>query len=141
MSPVILPILANDTPDLVPLLGAIEAGRPGGSAGERVEACIPVSFEALDIPRNARCFALRVRGDSMIDAHIVEGDIVVLELRPPHDGAIVAALIDGEAVLKRYLMQGGKPYLKSENPRYAKLVPAQELVIQGVLRAVIRKAG
>jgi repressor LexA len=140
MSPAILPVFTNDTPDLVPLLGAIEAGRPGGSSSERIEACIPVSFEALDIPRNARCFALRVRGDSMIDAHIVDGDIVVLELRPPHDGAVVAALIDGEAVLKKYVLQGGKPYLKSENPRYPRLVPAQELVIQGVLRAVIRKA-
>jgi repressor LexA len=140
MNPAILPAVSSDTSDLVPLLGAIEAGRPGGSTSERIEACIPVSFEALDIPRNARCFALRVRVDSMIEAHIVEGDIVVLELRPPHDGAIVAALIDGEPTLKRYLVNNGKPFLKAENPRYPKLVPAQELIIQGVLRAVIRKA-
>lgn len=59
----------------------------------------------------------------------------------PHDGAIVAALIDGEATLKRYVLRGGKPYLRAENPRYPELVPAQELVIQGVLRAVVRKAG
>jgi repressor LexA len=77
----------------------------------------------------------------MIDAHIVDGDLVILELRPPHHGAIVAALIDGEATLKRYLVRDGKPFLKAENPRYKELVPAEELVIQGVLRAVIRKSG
>ena len=77
----------------------------------------------------------------MSGAHIVDGDLVVLELRPPHDGAIVAALIDGEATLKRYLVRNNRPFLKAENPRYPELVPAQELVIQGVLRAVVRKAG
>jgi repressor LexA len=65
----------------------------------------------------------------------------MLELRPPHDGAIVAALIDGEATLKRYFVRHGRPFLKAENPQYPELVPAQELVIQGVLRAIVRKAG
>ena len=127
---------------LTPLavLGLIVAGRPSIAEG-RAEACIPVGFEALEIPKNARCFVLEVSGDSMVGAHIIAGDLVVLELRPPHDGAIVAALIDGEATLKRYLVRDRKPYLKAENPRYPELVPAQELVIQGVLRAVIRKAG
>jgi repressor LexA len=124
----------------IPLLGEIVAGRPGAAEG-RTEAAIPVSFEALEIQRNARCFVLRVKGDSMVGAHIVDGDLVVLELRPPHDGAIVAALIDGEATLKRYFVRHGKPFLKAENPRYPELVPAQELVIQGVLRAIVRKAG
>jgi repressor LexA len=77
----------------------------------------------------------------MTGAHIVDGDLVILELKPPHDGAIVAALLDGEATLKRYVVRNGRPFLKAENPRYPDLVPAQELVIQGVLRAVVRKAG
>jgi repressor LexA len=122
------------------LLGEIPAGRPCG-AEERAEACIPVSFEALDIPKNARCFVLRVRGDSMIGAHIVDGDLVVLEHRNPHDGAIVAALIDGEATLKTYLVRNGKPFLRAENPKYKELIPANELVIQGVVRAILRKHG
>jgi repressor LexA len=126
--------------DPLPLLGEIPAGRPGG-VEERAEACIPVSLDALEISKNARCFALRVRGDSMTGAHIVDGDLVILELKPPHDGAIVAALLDGEATLKRYVVRNGRPFLKAENPRYPDLVPAQELVIQGVLRAVVRKAG
>jgi SOS-response transcriptional repressor LexA len=140
MRTIIFPAQPAPFLELIPLLGEIAAGRPGG-VEERAEACIPVSFEALEIPKNARCFVLRVKGDSMVGAHIVDGDLVVLELKPPHDGAIVAALIDGEAVLKRYVVKGGKPYLRAENPRYPELAPAQELVIQGVLRAVIRKSG
>ena len=124
----------------LPLLGEIIAGRPGAVEG-RTEACVPVSFDVLEIQKNARCFVLKVKGDSMSGAHIVDGDLVVLELRPPHDGAIVAALIDGEATLKRYFVRNGRPFLKAENARYPELVPAQELVIQGVLRAVVRKSG
>ena len=124
----------------VPLLGAVAAGRPH-SAEQRTEACIPIDLEALEISKNARCFCLRVKGDSMTGAHIVEGDLVLLEHKPPYEGAIVAALIDGEACLKRYVTRRGRPFLHSENPKFPDLTPADELVIQGVLRAVIRKTG
>ena len=87
-------------------------------------------------------FALRVRGDSMIGRHIVDGDFVILEHGPdPRNGDIVAALIDGDCTLKTYVVNGGKPFLKAENPKYPKMIPAQELVIQGVFRALIRPAG
>jgi repressor LexA len=56
-----------------------------------------------------------------------------------HDGDIVAALIDGETTLKRYVVERGRPYLKAENPRYPDLVPARELKIQGVMVSLIRK--
>jgi repressor LexA len=56
-----------------------------------------------------------------------------------HDGDIVAALIDGETSLKRYVVERGRPYLKAENPRYPDLVPARELKIQGVMVSLIRK--
>ena len=53
----------------------------------------------------------------MIDAHILDGDIVILEDRKDvQNGDIVAALIDGETTLKRYVMEHGRPYLKAENP-------------------------
>jgi repressor LexA len=55
-----------------------------------------------------------------------------------HDGDIVAALIDGETSLKRYVMERGRSYLKAENPRYPDLVPARELKIQGVMVSLIR---
>jgi len=56
-----------------------------------------------------------------------------------HDGDIVAALIDGETTLKRYVVERGRPYLKAENPRYPDLVPARELKIQGVMVSLVRK--
>jgi repressor LexA len=76
----------------------------------------------------------------MIGAHIVDGDIVILEDRKEvQNGDIVAALIDGETSLKRYVVDHGRPYLKAENPRYPNLVPARELKIQGVMVSLIRK--
>ena len=84
---------------------------------------------------------MRVTGDSMIGRHILDGDVVVLEHGPePRNGQIVAALIDGESTLKTFVVKDGKPYLKAENPKYPDLIPAQELMIQGVFKALIRKA-
>jgi repressor LexA len=123
----------------VPLYGNIAAGMAQDVTPER-EGCVAVDVSALGIPRNARTFALRVRGDSMIDAHICDGDLVILEFREPKKGDIVAALIDGETTLKRYLVQNGKPFLRAENERFPDLIPARELVIQGVLVALLRNA-
>jgi repressor LexA len=86
-------------------------------------------------------FALRVVGDSMIGKHICDGDIGVFEHGPdPRPGQIVAALIDRKNTLKTFLVKNGKPFLKAENPKYPDLIPSEELVIQGVLRALIRQA-
>ena len=74
----------------------------------------------------------------MIGAGILPRDTVVLEVREPRPGDIVAALIDGETTLKRYLTRDGQPFLKAENPDYPDLIPAQELVIQGVQVALFR---
>ena len=77
----------------------------------------------------------------MIGRHILDGDFVVLEHGPePRNGQIVAALIDGASTLKTFVLKNGKPYLKAENPKYPDLIPAEELMIQGVVRSLIRKA-
>lgn len=121
----------------IPIYGTIPAGLP---ADERQEAdgCIMVDVDTLRLPKGARLFALKVRGDSMIGAGILSGDVVVLEFREARNNEIVAALIDGETTLKRYVVQRGKPFLKAENPRFKNLIPAQELVIQGVQVALLR---
>ena len=75
-----------------------------------------------------------------VDAHICDGDTAVLEFREPRKGDIVAALIDGETTLKRFVVKNGKPFLKAENESYPDLIPAQELVVQGVLVAIVRRA-
>ena len=74
----------------------------------------------------------------MIGAGILERDVVILEHAEPRNRDIVAALIDGEVTLKRYLIENGQPFLRAENPRYPDLIPARELLIQGIFRALIR---
>ena len=121
----------------VPVYGMIPAGIPEGQEQES-DRCITVDPETIRLPRNARTFALEVRGDSMIGAGILNRDVVILEMAEPRHRDIVAALIDGDVTLKRYLIEGGTPFLRAENPDYPDLIPARELVIQGVFRALIR---
>jgi repressor LexA len=107
---------------------------------QTIEGHISLDTRSVNASKNGRTFALRVRGDSMIDAHILDGDIVILEDRKDvQNGDIVAALIDGETTLKRYITEHGRPYLKAENPLYPNLIPARELRIQGVLVSLVRK--
>jgi repressor LexA len=121
----------------IPIYGTIPAGLPADER-EQPDGCISVDVETLRLPKGARVFALKVRGESMTGAGILSGDVVVLEFREPRNGEVVAALIDGETTLKRYVVQRGKPFLKAENPRFPNLIPAQELVIQGVQIALLR---
>ena len=125
----------------IPLFGSIPAGLPQ-TREQDAEGCVSVDVDSLGFKPTRNTFALRVTGDSMIGRHILDGDIIVLEHGPePRPGQIVAALIDGQSTLKTFLVKGGKPYLRAENPRYPNLIPAQELMIQGVFRALIRRAG
>ena len=122
----------------IPIFGRIGAGMAELVEQEK-EGVVSVDAISAGLGRKARVFALKVRGDSMVGAHISDGDLVVLEARDPVNGDIVAALIDGETTLKRYLLTRGKPFLKAENPRFPDLIPAQELVVQGVMVALIRR--
>lgn len=122
----------------IPLLGAIPAGVPLDQEQQN-DRFIAVDADAIELPRNARTFALKVQGDSMSGAGILDGDLVILEHGPQaHHGDIVAAAIDGEMTLKRLVIKDRKPFLKAENPKYKTLTPAYELVIEGVFRALIR---
>jgi len=123
----------------VPIYGQIPAGM-ATLTEQTIEGHVVLDTGSVNASKNGRTFALRVRGDSMIDAHIVDGDIVILEDRKDvQSGDIVAALIDGETTLKRYVMEHGRPYLKAENSLYPDLTPARELTIQGVMISLIRK--
>ena len=104
----------------IPLVGAIAAGRPI----EAVEA--PERVDAPSMLRGGRaCFALRVRGDSMIDEGILDGDLVIVERREEaRDGEIVVALIDGtEATLKRLRTVAGPPPAIELRPANARMEP------------------
>jgi repressor LexA len=123
----------------IPLFGSI----PAGFADERQQearGCVSIDIGTVGIKQTSRTFALEVRGDSMIGRHILDGDVVVVEHgHAPRNGDVVAALIDGESTLKTYMAEKGKLYLRAENPRYPRLIPAGELVIQGVMVALIRR--
>jgi repressor LexA len=123
----------------IPIYGQIPAGM-AVAAEENIEGHISLDRTTVNASKDGRIFALKVRGDSMINAHIVDGDIVILEDRKDvRSGDIVAALIDGETTLKRFVTDRGRPYLKAENPLYPNLIPARELRVQGVMVSLVRK--
>jgi repressor LexA len=120
----------------IPLLGTIAAGQP-------IQA-VPQP-ETLQVPEellgSRRCYALRVRGDSMIEAGILDGDYVVIEQRDSaRNGEIVVALVDNEEVtLKRIEQTRGKVILHPANADMMPLTyPPDAVQIQGVLKALLR---
>ncbi|HLB32664.1 MAG TPA: transcriptional repressor LexA [Chthoniobacterales bacterium] len=121
----------------IPLLGSIPAGY-AETQEEEHEHTLTIDLEMLQLPHKARLFALEVRGDSMINAGILNGDRVILEQSEAYHGDIVAALIDGESTLKRLIIEHGKSFLKAENHNYPDILPLEELSIQGVFRALFR---
>jgi repressor LexA len=123
----------------VPIYGSIPAGQPKDATQEE-EGCVLIDVDTLGIKPTTRTFGLKVRGDSMIGKCIMDGDIAVIEHGvEPRPGDTVAALIDGQVTLKTFLTQRGKSYLRAENPRYPNLIPQEELQIQGVMVALVRK--
>jgi len=123
----------------IPIYGEIPAGM-ATMTEQNIEGHLSLDAASLNASKNSRTFALRVRGDSMIGAHILDGDVVILEDRKDaQNGDIVAALIDEETTLKRYVVEHGRAYLRAENPAYPNLIPARELRIQGVMISLVRK--
>jgi repressor LexA len=124
----------------IPLYGSIPAGF-ASDREQQPDGCLSVDIDSIGFKPTRNTFALRVTGDSMTGRHICDGDIAVFEHgAEPRSGQIVAALIDRKSTLKTFLVKNGKPFLKAENPQYPDLIPSEELVIQGVFRALIRKA-
>ena len=122
----------------IPVFGQIPAGM-GNDAPPEPEGCLSVDVQTLGVSPNAETFALKVRGDSMIDAHIVDGDFAIMQKKEPRPGDVVAALIDGETTLKRLVKKRNKVFLQAENADYPDLVPAMELEVQGVLVGLVRR--
>lgn len=124
----------------IPLLGTIPAGF-SSEREQQPDGCVSVDINTIGFKPTRNTFALRVTGDSMIGKYICDGDIAILEHGPdPRPGQIVAALIDNKCTLKTYVVKNGKPFLKAENPKYPNLIPSDELVIQGVFKALLRRA-
>ncbi|MBL0160677.1 MAG: repressor LexA [Bryobacterales bacterium] len=123
----------------LPIYGHIPAGVPQEFQAGAAEGSKLFDEETLGFRPREGCFLLKVRGDSMQDAGILDGDTVVIEPTPsPRAGQIVAALIDGENTLKRLVFVHGKWFLKAENASYPELHPRADLTIQGAVRLVVR---
>jgi len=125
----------------LPIYGTIPAGLPAmqEQEPEEVIAVDPAVFGVRPLQRR-RLWALRVSGDSMTGAHILDGDIAVLERREPRPGDIIAALVDEtNTTLKRLLHVRGRALLRAENRRYRDIVPERSLESQGVLIGLIRR--
>jgi len=120
----------------IPLLGYVEAGFP--SPAEEM-ALDHITMEDLLLGKKANMYLLRVKGLSMIDAGIHEGDLMLVEkIDSARVGDIVVANLDGEWTVKYLREKRGKRYLEAANEDYPDLWPEQSLKIGGVVRSVIR---
>jgi len=120
----------------IPILGGVAAGKPV-LAEENFEGFLTV---ASDLARG-KVFALQVKGDSMIDAGILDGDRVIIRCQETaENGEIVCALIDGEATLKRFYRDGDSVTLRAENKNHAPITVSQgEFRILGKVVGLVRK--
>ncbi len=121
----------------VPLLGLVEAGIP--TAADQIDLDT-INLDDYLIPNKDNTYLLEVKGDSMIDAGIHEGDMVVAEKKSQaKDGDIVIALVDGGWTMKYYRTRQGKTYLEPANKDFKNIYPEYQLEIAAIVKGVIRK--
>lgn len=121
----------------IPLLGTVAAGRPIEALAEHEQLRVPEEWLG-----KGRTFALRVRGDSMIEEQIRSGDTVVVEARETaRNGETVIALVDGESVtVKQYFREGALIRLQPANPAVPVMrFPEERVAVQGVVIGVLRR--
>ena len=119
------------------LLGLVEAGFPSPAEEELLDV---LSFDEYLTPNKESSYILKVKGDSMIDTGIREGDMVIVERRASYKvGQIVIASVDGEYTMKYLRKQGDKHYLEPANERYKPIYPKESFRIEAVVTAVVRK--
>jgi repressor LexA len=119
------------------ILGLVEAGFPSPAEEELADT---MSLDEYLLPNKESSFILRVKGDSMKDAGIMEGDMVIVERRSDaKDGEIVIAEADGGWTMKYYRTRGSRPFLEPANPKYKPIIPKESLQIAAVVKAVVRK--
>ncbi|MFZ1075756.1 MAG: LexA family transcriptional regulator [Minisyncoccia bacterium] len=119
------------------VLGLVEAGFPSAAEEELLDV---MNFDEYLTPNKESSYTLRVKGDSMIDAGIQDGDMVIVERKQTYkEGQIVIASVDGEFTIK-YLRKGPRGYfLEPANAKYKPIYPENTLSIEAVVTAVVRK--
>ncbi len=120
----------------IPLLGLVEAGFPSSAEEELLDV---MDFDEYLTPNKESSYVLKVKGESMIDAGICPGDLVIVERRTAKVGQIVIASIEGEYTMK-YLRKSGEHYfLEPANSAYKPIYPKGNLTIEAVVTGVVRK--
>ena len=121
----------------IPKLGFVTAGFPASVEEELVDT---IKLDDLLIQKKNKTYLLTVDGDSMIDAHIDDGDMVLVEkTNQAKDGDIVIANVDGEFTMKYLRRMGDKSFLEPANKNYKPIYPVHSLEVVAVLKAVVRK--
>ncbi|OGI74320.1 repressor LexA [Candidatus Nomurabacteria bacterium RIFCSPHIGHO2_02_FULL_41_18] len=121
----------------VPILGFVTAGLPASAEEELLNT---VSLDDMLIGKKDLTYMLEVEGDSMIEAHIEKGDMILVEkCNKARDGEIVIAEVDGEYTMKYFKEKNDKVWLEPANKNYKPIYPRQSLNVIGKLKAVIRK--
>ncbi|MDP6576078.1 MAG: transcriptional repressor LexA [Candidatus Peribacteraceae bacterium] len=134
----LVPMEDRPEPMILPLFGPISAGF-AAPVEEQAEEMVTLDDYIVGSKKSST-FLLRVKGDSMIEAGIFEGDLVVVERGvEPKANDIVVAVLDGEFTLKRLKKNKGKFYLQAENSAYSDMYALDELTVAGVVRGAIRK--
>ncbi len=128
----------DDDDTEIPLLGTVAAGQPIEAILHHDTVSVP-----KDMPRRGRTFALRVRGDSMIEQNIQDGDVIIVASQnTAENGQVVVALIDGNyATVKKFYREPEFIRLEPANPQYKPMFikTPERIQIQGVVRGLIRK--
>lgn len=120
----------------VPVVGKITAGQPI-LAVENIEETFPIPVEYL---QNSKVFMLKVKGDSMVGAGIMDGDyILVRQQNTAENGDIVVALIGDEATVKRFYREKGHIRLQPENPSYEPIIVKEDMTVLGKVIGLFRK--
>jgi repressor LexA len=121
----------------LPMLGVVEAGFPSAAEEELLDT---MTLDEYLVKNKEATFMLQVKGDSMIEAGIMEGDVVLVERgRAPKPGEIVIANVDGAFTMKYYRVTRGSVWLEPANKKYKPIYPENDLQIEAVVTAVIRK--
>ena len=124
------PLPPSEGPGFIPILGTVAAGQPI-LALEQIDGYLPW-------PGGADWFALRVKGESMKNAGILSGDLVIVRpQKTAENGEIVVALLEDEATVQRFSKKNGHIYLLPENEAFSP-IPGDEAVILGLVRGVVR---
>jgi SOS regulatory protein LexA len=121
----------------VPFLGLVEAGFPSAAEEELLDI---MNFDEYLVPNKEATYILKVKGDSMIDAGIREGDMVIVERKATYKpGQIVIAMVDGAYTMKYLRKKGEKYFLEPANENYKPIYPHEQFRVEAVVTAVVRK--